>query len=198
MPTLIIAHTLQPPHLTTDLWDLGHELFRSTQTTFPVPFLEGDILDPSFLPPVPPLPTSTTPLSPHAPLLSTVKSLSELQGHISAIFTGAFFHLFKYDGQARVARLLASLLSPLPGSMLLGVQGGRHEKGFWCPAPGTQMNCHSPESWRELWEGVFAEVGAQVRVEARVRKEIGGDSLFGTYPDNTDPYHLLEWSVTRL
>ena len=60
------------------------------------------------------------------------------------------------------------------------------------------MFCHSPDSWKELWEGVFAEVGARVEVQARLRKEIGGDSMFGTYPGNTDPYHVLEWSVTRV
>ena len=82
--------------------------------------------------------------------------------------------------------------------MLFGVQGGKAEKGYWCPAPGTRMNCHGPESWRELWEGVFAEAGARCEVRARLRKEIGGDSMFGTYPNNKDPYHVLEWSVTRV
>ena len=181
----------------TGLWDLGHELFRTTPESFPVPFLEGDILNPSLLSLAPPGPTSTSPLSP-PPALSQVRSLNELHGQISGIFTGAFFHLFKFDGQARVARLLAGLLSPLPGSMLFGVQGGRAVKGEWRPAEGTRMNCHSPESWRELWEGVFAEAGARVEVKARLRKEIGGMSMFGTYPENTEHYHVLEWSVTRL
>ena len=184
----------------TDLWNLGHELFRSTPASFPVPFLEGDILDTSFLIPAPILPTSNTP--PAADLdalpLNKVTSLSQLHGRLSAIFTGAFFHLFKFDGQAHVARLLASLLSPLPGSMLFGVQGGRAVKGEWRPAEGTRMNCHSPESWRELWEDVFAEAGARVEAKARLRKEIGGISMFGTYPENTEHYHVLEWSVTRV
>ncbi|KAI0720552.1 hypothetical protein C8T65DRAFT_633472 [Cerioporus squamosus] len=183
--------------LSKKLWDLGHELFRSTPETFPVPFLEGDILNPSFLSLAPPLPTSTTNAAP-APKLSSVTTLSELHGHLSAIFTGAFFHLFNFDQQLHVARLLAGLLSPLPGSMLLGVQGGRAEKGLWCPAEGTRMNCHSPDSWREMWEGIFAEVGAKVEVQARLQKAPGGDSMFGTYPGNTDPYHVLQWSVVRL
>ncbi|KAI0770379.1 hypothetical protein C8Q74DRAFT_1218729 [Fomes fomentarius] len=183
--------------LSKKLWDIGHELFRSNPDTFPVPFLEGDILDTSFLSLTAPLPSSTAPRSP-APSLVSVRSLSDLHGQVSAILTGAFFHLFKFDQQEHVARLLAGLLSPLPGSMLLGVHGGREEKGFWCPAEGTQMNCHSPESWRELWERVFGEAGVKVDVQARLRKESGGDSLYGTYPSNTDPYHVLEWSVTRL
>ncbi|KAM5534971.1 hypothetical protein V8D89_011344 [Ganoderma adspersum] len=184
--------------LSKDLWNLGHELFHSTPESFPVPFLEGDILSTSFLAPTPILPTSTTPPSVDTLTLNEVTSLSQLHGRLSAIFTGAFFHLFKFDGQAHVARLLAGLLSPLPGSMLFGVHGGRAVKGEWRPAEGTRMNCHSPESWRELWEGVFAEAGARVEVKARLRKEIGGMSMFGTYPENTEHYHVLEWSVTRL
>ncbi|THH16275.1 hypothetical protein EW146_g4351 [Bondarzewia mesenterica] len=36
------------------LWNLGHDLFRSTPESFPVPFIEGDVFDPSFLEAVPP------------------------------------------------------------------------------------------------------------------------------------------------
>ncbi|TBU48535.1 hypothetical protein BD309DRAFT_949327 [Dichomitus squalens] len=183
--------------LSKDLWDLGHELFRSTPETFPVPFLKGDILDTSFLSLAPVLPTSTSPPAP-APPLDEVTSLNQLHGKLSAIYAAAFFHLFKFDGQEHVARLFAGLLSPLPGSMIFGVQGGRAVKGEWRPAEGTRMNCHSPESWKELWEGIFAEAGAKVEVKARLRKEIGGLSMFGTYPENTEHYHVLEWSVTRV
>ena len=82
--------------------------------------------------------------------------------------------------------------------MLIGVHGGLREKGFWRPMQGVSMNCHSPESWREMWERIFGEAGVKVEVQARLRKEIGGMSMFGTYPDNTEHYHVLEWSVTRL
>lgn len=163
-----------------------------------MPFLEGDILNPAFLAPAPLLPTGSSPPAMPAPALAEVRTLSELHGRVSATFLGAFFHLFNFEGQTAVARLLMGLLDPRPGSMIFGVHGGRAEKGFWCPAAGTRMNCHSPESWAQMWEALFAEAGARCEVRARLRKEIGGDSLFGTYPGNTDPYHVLEWSVTRL
>ena len=63
---------------------------------------------------------------------------------------------------------------------------------------GTRMDCHSPESWEELWVGIFSEVDAQVKVEATVRKHIGGLSVFGTYPGNTKQRYWLDWSVTRI
>ncbi|KAI0687619.1 hypothetical protein BC835DRAFT_1448517 [Cytidiella melzeri] len=197
----VIASDLQK-----DFWTLGHKLFRSTPTSFPALFIPGDIFDPSFLSlSPPPSPSAGLPLTfnPSTPLTS----LNPLRGHISAIFTGAFFHLFpSYDTQTHIARLLASLLSPLPGSMVIGVQGGLREKGFWTPqgpggTVGYKMACHSPESWREMWEEVFREQGegggGEVEVRARLREEDGGPTFFGTYPENTVPRWLLEWAVIR-
>ena len=183
---------------TLEFWGLGHELFSSTATTFPVHFIPGDIMDPSFLSLAPTLPTASN-AEPRVGLaLSSVRSLNVLHGHVSAISTGAFFHLFTFDQQLHIARLLAGLLSPIPGSMLIGVQGGLATKGLWTPGQGTQMHGHSPHSWREMWEDIFAEADAKVEVKARLRKEIGGDDFFGTWPGNTEPYHVLEWSVIRL
>ena len=183
-------------NFTAELWNAGHELFRSTPETFLVPLFKGDILDPAFLTPAPPLPTSST--APDGPPIREATSLSQLIGRISAIYVGSFFHLFKFDGQEKVARRLAPLLSPLPGSVIFGSHGGLPEKGQWCPDAGTRMDCHSPESWEELWAGIFSEVGAQVKVEATVRKHIGGLSVFGTYPGNTKQRYWLDWSVTRV
>ncbi|KAJ3818126.1 hypothetical protein F5880DRAFT_1601367 [Lentinula raphanica] len=179
------------------LWDLGHEMFRSTPQTFPTPFVEGDILNPEFLMPVVPF-TKENPPTTSAPFLSTVTSVNALHGHVSAIFTGAFFHLFNEEQQELIARKLAGVLSPEPGSLILGVQGGISlSKGIWGPTGHDyQMFCYSPESWRELWEGIFGK--GNVEVEARVRKEVGGDSFFDMYPGNKDPYHVTEWSVTRV
>ncbi|PIL22630.1 hypothetical protein GSI_15321 [Ganoderma sinense ZZ0214-1] len=183
--------------LSKDLWDLGHELYRTSPETFPVPFLQGDILDPANLT-VAPFPTSPTPLPPDGFSLGEVTSLNQLHGRVSAIFVGAFFHLFTFDGQERVARLLAGLLSPLPGSMIFGSHGGLEAKDIWSPAEGTRMHCHSPESWRELWEGIFAEAGAQVKVDAILRPRSGGITIHGTYPENAVIRPYLVWSVTRV
>ncbi|KAF9061466.1 hypothetical protein BDP27DRAFT_1385368 [Rhodocollybia butyracea] len=141
-----------------DFWQLGHEMFRSSQQSFPVPFLEGNILDKSFLDTLPPFTKESPPSTPY---------------------------------------LLPVLLSPEPGSMIFGVHGSRREKGFWHPTGSERyMFCHSPDSWKDLWEGLFGK--GSVEVKAQLRKEIGGDDLFGTYPGNKDPYHVMEWSVTRL
>lgn len=160
-----------------------------------VPFIEGDVFNPPFLEVVPPFTPSSPPTSP-APPLSNVTSLNALRGHVSAVFTGALFHLFSEDAQFQLARALAGMLSPKPGSMLIGVHGGRAEKGFYHPEGYPyKMFCHSPDSWKELWEGIFGE--GKVEVQAKLRTEIGGPTLFGQYPGNTIPYRVLEWSVIR-
>ncbi|KAE9387611.1 hypothetical protein BT96DRAFT_981376 [Gymnopus androsaceus JB14] len=180
------------------LWETGHELFKSTPQSFPTSFIEGDILNTSFLSAIPPF-TKDSPPATTVPSLNSIasESLNDLRGHVSAVYTGYLFHLFPEKQQEQIARGLAGLLSPEPGSMILGVQDGRFAKGFLAPAASDlRMFCHSPESWKELWEGIFGK--GCVEVKAELRPAVGGDSFFGMFPQNKDPFHNMEWSVTRL
>ncbi|KAI0752414.1 hypothetical protein C8Q80DRAFT_1334865 [Daedaleopsis nitida] len=166
------------------LYKEGHALFRGTPETFPVPFIEGDVFDPAFLEPREPFTSETAP-SDAPPALVGLTSLNPLRGHVSAVFMGKFLHLFDEAGQARIARAVAGLLSPLPGSMLFGVQGALEEMGQFCPQrTDFTMFCHSPESL-----GHF---------ESRLTKEPGGPTYFDTWPGNTQSFVCQEWSVTRL
>ncbi|KAI0321912.1 hypothetical protein OF83DRAFT_1050413 [Amylostereum chailletii] len=178
------------------LWQQGHALFKSTPESFPVPFIEGDVFDRAFLDVVPPFSADAPPLGP-PPALEAVTSLNPLRGHVSAVFMGKFLHLFDEAGQAHLARALAGLLSPEPGSILFGVQGAQPERGPFTPTSSDwTMFCHSLESWKELWEGVFGP--GKVKVETRMVTEPGGPSYFDTWPGNTKPFTCQEWSVTRL
>lgn len=169
-------------------------MFRSTPQSFSTSFIEGDILNTGFLSAVS---TKDSPPVTTAPSLGSITSLNDLRSHVSAVYTGNFFHLFSETQQEQIARGLAGLLSPDPGSMILGIHGGRPTKGFWAPA-GSDLKifCHSPESWKELWKEIFGK--GCVEVKAELKPAIGGDSLFGMYPENKDPYLPMEWSVTRL
>ncbi|KAE9409777.1 hypothetical protein BT96DRAFT_1085631, partial [Gymnopus androsaceus JB14] len=85
----IIASDLQ-----ADFWKFGHELFNTTPSTFPVAFIAGDVLDPSFISIQPPLqepPSDTASISLQALVQAEPKSLNPLRGHLSAIHTSAFF-----------------------------------------------------------------------------------------------------------
>lgn len=172
-----------------EFWDAGHELFRSTPSSFPVPFLGGDAFDPSFL--SADLPIATVPPPGPAPELSQgVKTLTELGGRLALVHASSFFHLFDEAHQARLARLLGGLMSPTPGSTILGSHVSMVQKGLRPSySHGRQMFCHNPESWRELWEGVFGKGHVEVKAELKNHK------MKGLAEGSTK---IMEWSVTRV
>ena len=188
----------RPSRLVADpvgLWEQGHALFRDSPKTFPVPFLEGDVFDPAFLAAQPP---PSAPLPHNPPALDAITSLNPLRGHVAAVYMGKFLHIFDEAGQARLARALAGLLSPEPGSILFGVQGALPVRGPF--KPGTSdwtMFCHSPESLGALFEEAFGGKG-KIRFESRMITEPGGPTYFDTWPGNERPFVCQEWSVTRL
>ncbi|KAJ7892859.1 hypothetical protein B0H14DRAFT_959806 [Mycena olivaceomarginata] len=181
--------------LRREFWDLGHELFQSTPGTFPVSFLAGDVFDPSFLT-LAPVSTSASASSTPSPALSNLASLTTLNGQISILHASYFFHLFDEQKQTELAYLVAGLLCPLPGSMILGFHVGREKKGWRHDVipRGQQMFCHSPESWIQLWEGIFPK--GTVRVEAVLQKqgEYHPSLLVSEGPDDG----VMVWSCIRL
>ncbi|KAH9835745.1 uncharacterized protein C8Q71DRAFT_94020 [Rhodofomes roseus] len=196
--------------LHTEYWDLGHKLFKTTTKEFPAHFLGGDALDPQFLRVAPPL---DSPLEAPVPALSSLTTLTPLHGHISVIHTSSFFHLFNEEQQLELARKLAGLLSPVPGSMIFGLHAGRAEKGLRTEAPemrnGQFMFCHNDESWKELWDGVVFKKGTvEVKASLQNAKDVfelekwtSAAGIFdrvrqqGATPG---PRLILVWSVTRL
>lgn len=181
-------------HLLLALWEIGHKLFRSTADTFPVPFIQGDIFDPLHIAPT--APHYSLPITPR-PSLSTLTSLTPLEGQVSVIHATLFFHLFQEEGQLAVARALASLLSPLPGSLIFGSHSGLPVAGLK-PTPtvrGDYVYCHSPESWRTLWDGVVFEKGT-VEVAAELAQPSGASQYRKMMIEDKSSY-LMTWSVKR-
>lgn len=176
----------------TQFWDLGHKLFRSTPETFTVPFITGDVFDPLNLEPISPF--NDAPKTP-IPTLSTLTSLNPLRGHVSVIHASSLFHLFGEEKQFKLARALAALLSPEPGSIIFGSHGGLPEKGMRKTTfMGTTRFCHSAESWQELWDGQIFNSGT-VKVEASVKR---ADLREPSMPEQAVERFWLVWSVTRL
>lgn len=171
-------------------WNLGHELFQSTPETFAVAFLAGDAFDPNFLERSEPLTSPSEVLGPTPPLTS-LTCLTPLRGHVSAIHVSSVFHLFFEPQQLQLARALAGLLSPIPGSVIFGSHGGLRLKGFnesGYNSSGHHMFCHSPESWREMWEEVFPKGMIKVEVELKVRRD---------FKEGEIENGSLVWSVMR-
>jgi len=180
----------------SEFWELGYKLFRDTKDTFPAPFVPADAFDDEKLKAVDPLYDTQAVPSP-LPDLSSLTSLNPLRGHVSAVHTSAFFHLFNEEQQLDLARRLAGLLSPEPGSIIFGAHGGRETKGHrdYESRGGRRMFCHGPESWKELWDGSVFRRGT-VEVEAFLfenARRHGYDNI----PPGSKALTLV-WSVKRL
>ncbi|KAI0056563.1 hypothetical protein BV25DRAFT_1832101 [Artomyces pyxidatus] len=177
-------------------WHIGHKLFKTTPDSYPVTFVPGDVFDRSHLEPLPPFTLADPPDTP-VPTLSSLTSLNPLRGHVSATHVSGFFHLVPEIGQRRLAHSLGCLLSPEPGSMIFGQHAGQPTKGFRrTPRSGSQIFCHSPESWTELWDGEVFEKGT-VRVETEL-VEMSTKELEKICSNPLSSVYLFTWSVTRL
>jgi hypothetical protein len=157
-------------------------------------FVAGDAFDPNFIQPHPPF--TQVPDEP-IPDLNTLSNLTSLQGHVSIIHVSSLFHLFSEAEQLILAKQVASLLSPIPGSLILGCHASRKERGFRYTNQGEKAFCHSPESWAALWDGeVFqkrsVEVTAELRDQLSVQPHVGPDS------EEASEIRWLWWSVRRV
>ncbi|KAJ7705362.1 hypothetical protein B0H17DRAFT_1037756 [Mycena rosella] len=186
------AQNLIGSDLRLEFWTLGHELFSSTPATCPIAFVAGDALDPDFLEPV--APAASPPAVP-APPLASLTRLTPLRGHVAAIHVSSVFHFFLEPQQLQLARALAGLLSPFPGSVIFGSHVGLRTKGTRGEVLSRheydRMFCHSPESWVAMWKEVFPERAVKVDTQlVRYVPNIKTPLAIGM--------ELLEWSVTRL
>ncbi|KAE9390976.1 hypothetical protein BT96DRAFT_959659 [Gymnopus androsaceus JB14] len=196
--------------LRSDLWDFGHDLFRSTPTSFPAKFLAGDVFDDNFITLGSDAPTYDISRSDEPKSLLGLSTLTPLKGRISAIHASKLFHLFDEEMQEELACRLAALLSPTPGSVIFGHHAGSPTKGSgadskWARyrnANGTSdgahdndMFWHSPASWSEMWtrDGKIFKEGT-VKVECELKPMDANDlEIHGL-----ESFFWLFWSVTRL
>ncbi|KAI6114481.1 hypothetical protein F5141DRAFT_1106970 [Pisolithus sp. B1] len=124
------------------------------------------------------------------PDLLTLTSLNPLHGHYSVINVSCVLRLFAQEQQLHLVRALAGLSFSEPGPLICGTQFSQKEKGNVTTFFGSSkpiLFCHSPESWRELWDGVVFEKG-EVEVKVNTRSFL----VAGQTMDN------MVWSVRRL
>ena len=167
-------------------------MFKTTPESYPAKFLAGDAFDNEHL-----CPTAPSPSGP-PPSVASVKTLTELRGHISVIHASSFFHLFGEEKQFELAKRVASLLDPRPGSIIFGVQGGTPVKGQREGVLRKSFS-HSPESWTKLWEEEIFEKG-QVKAATRlVEMDLDTETLGQViFPELGAKRYWLFWSVERL
>src|SRR5258708_40282232 len=82
--------------LLVEFANLGHKLFKTTQETYPIAFVPGDIFDPNLLEIAQPVASAHASTEGPAPDLrsTSLTSLNPLRGRVFAIHASCFFHLF--------------------------------------------------------------------------------------------------------
>ncbi|KAJ7170572.1 hypothetical protein C8R43DRAFT_1094356 [Mycena crocata] len=128
----------------------GNDLRRIASDGFPVQnMIASDLRQEEPRSPVPPL--------------SALRSLNPPVGRLSAIHSASLFYLFSEAKQLELACKLAGLLSPRPGSIIFGCHLAHPTKSYILGPRKMHMICHSPDSWREMWDGmVFARGPVEV------------------------------------
>ncbi|KAH9481458.1 Methyltransferase adrK [Psilocybe cubensis] len=209
------AENIVASDLRGEFWDCGHELFKSTPESFPATFIAGDVFDSSMLDMSDIQADAEAKQPPSIRPLRGLTSLTPLKHQVSAIHASALFHLFPEEGQRELARRLASLLLPEKGSIIFGQHGAMLEKGFRVEKKRSTdplfevrqaaMFCHSPETWKKMWEeDIFGpgESGWQrpeemkIKVEAELKQVERWDA--DLVDNDAKPYFVMNWSVEVL
>ena len=103
------------------------------------------------------------------------------------------FHLFGRGGQALLAHRIGQLLSPVPGSLVLGRQMG-DSKPRDVIIDGSPHFVHNPESWEQMWSSVFPKGTVEYRAELRDLPS----NLAAAAKEMVQVSQFLTWSITRL
>ncbi|KAK5122370.1 hypothetical protein LTR85_003954 [Meristemomyces frigidus] len=139
------SENLYGTDLRPEFFELGYDLFLDRETC-KATFIAADIFVPN-------------------------AELDALNGKLSVIYAGAFFHLFDRPEQLHLAKRVATLLSSNPGSMVLGRQVGNVTAGRYEHATneGGWMFRHNEQSWKEMWDEAGRETGTQWEASAELR-----------------------------
>ncbi|KAI1437072.1 hypothetical protein GGR50DRAFT_686068 [Xylaria sp. CBS 124048] len=93
------------------------------------------------------------------------RRLDALDGKMTFIHAGSFFHLFTWDDQVRAAARMVRFLDPgRPDVMLFGRHVGTIAPRDHGRAGSDQIYLHSAETWQELWDEVGARTGTRWKV----------------------------------
>lgn len=127
--------------LRMEFMELGYDLFLDKET-LKTKFIAGDVFDPD-------------------------ASIKQLDGKIDIIHAAAFFHLFNWDGQVKIAKRFVSLLNPEAGVLVIGRQMANFEAGEYSFSNKTVYR-HNDESFKRMWKLVGDETGTNWQVDARI------------------------------
>ena len=122
-----------------------------------------------------------------------------MQGHVAAVHASAFFHLFDKEEQIAAARALASLLSPIPGSVIFGSHSAMEETGYlYHTSRDAEVFCFNAEDWKKVWKDIFTD--GRIEVDAILLKpeNIWWEAENDNSRRDDDKRRRIIWSVRRV
>ncbi|KAF2264389.1 hypothetical protein CC78DRAFT_616813 [Lojkania enalia] len=117
-----------------------------------------------------------------ADIFDASSALTELKGQLNMVYAGSFFHLFGYEDQVRVSKIVASLLLPEKGSTIFGRQVGAvnaDEQDHTTNLTGRMFR-HNVQSIKEMWKDIGNDLGVSFVVDARLLELQQGHLRFHT------------------
>jgi len=136
------SENLYGSDLRMDFINLGYDLFLD-KDKFHAHFIAADILDPES------------------------DLIKRLTGKVDMVYTGSFLHLFDWEEQVEVAKQIAKLLRPKPGSLIMGRQIGNKKPGSYPRRSGGGFRFRHDESTLvKMWEEVTQTTNVKFKVES--------------------------------
>lgn len=139
---------------------IGHELFRDSDT-FKGRFIAADLFD-----------------------NSAESALAESAGTWDVVNIVMFLHIWDWDTQVVACKRILGLLSPKPGSMVIGAQTGSTQPGelvlkppYVAEGEERRIYRHSLATFREMWVKVGKEEGVELKVEVDYDDQETRDTL---------------------
>ncbi|KAF7905666.1 hypothetical protein BELL_0652g00020 [Botrytis elliptica] len=92
--------------------------------------------------------------------------MKRLEGDIDVIYAGSFLHMYGWDDQVKICKILAKAMKK-EGSVLMGRQGGgKVAKEVTFPLhEESKMFVHNAESFRKMWDEASEASGTKWKVE---------------------------------
>ncbi len=156
--------------------ELGYELFRD-RDTFAATFAAGDMLK---------QPAGDG---------DGDSDLSALEGKVTMVYAGNFFHLFTWDQQVVIARrLVERCLRPgTSDALFMGTQIGSVVPGEVAPSGRSRRYWHDGASFQRLWDDVGAATSTAWRAEVNA---LSDDPV--PLPGFGKDTRYLRWTVSQV
>ncbi|KAJ5765047.1 porphobilinogen deaminase protein [Penicillium odoratum] len=146
--------------ISSEFLDLGFELFNDREKFRPDSFVAANILDPSD------------------------EGSKKLDGKVTLINAGNFFHLFDWDQQLLAATRMIKFLKPgVTDAVVLGGHIGSLKPGSFTKVTGGTRFLHNPETFQELWDEAGRTTGTKWEVSSTWISKITID--IPSFPDES-------------